>query len=121
MLERISIQNFKSVRNVELEAGRVNLFIGEPNSGKSNILEALALLCGEVYAGQSFKEVFRFKTLADLFWDQDISNAIVVETSAFKFSFTFSASTFFTGTLAPKGTGAKTSGSFRHDGKSRWS
>ena len=42
--EYIKIQNFKSLRAVELaDCSRINLFIGKPNVGKSNILEALSL------------------------------------------------------------------------------
>ncbi len=41
MIEKIRIQNFKSIHDLELEVGRVNLLIGENGSGKSNILEAL--------------------------------------------------------------------------------
>ena len=35
MLSPVRIKNFKSLRTLEFEARRVNLFIGEPNSGKS--------------------------------------------------------------------------------------
>jgi AAA15 family ATPase/GTPase len=51
MIEKIHIQNFKSIYDLELEVGRVNLFIGENGSGKSNLLEALVF----VSAGQSNK------------------------------------------------------------------
>ena len=44
MIEKIQIQNFKSIYNLELEVGRVNLFIGENGSGKSNLLEALVFV-----------------------------------------------------------------------------
>jgi AAA15 family ATPase/GTPase len=40
----IKIENFKSLRSVEInDCKRINLFIGRPNVGKSNILEALSL------------------------------------------------------------------------------
>jgi AAA15 family ATPase/GTPase len=44
MLEHIEISNFKSIKNIKLDLGRVNIFIGENGSGKSNILEAIAFL-----------------------------------------------------------------------------
>jgi len=44
LIKRLAIENFKSIRSLELECRRVNVFIGEPNTGKSNILEALGLL-----------------------------------------------------------------------------
>ena len=46
MIERIVIENFKSLRSVDLTLGRMNLFIGTNASGKSNFLEALRVLEG---------------------------------------------------------------------------
>ena len=46
MIERIVIENFKSLRKVDLSLGRVNLLIGTNASGKSNFLEALRMLEG---------------------------------------------------------------------------
>ncbi len=43
MLEKLRIENYKSIDKLELNLGRVNVFIGENGSGKSNILEAIAL------------------------------------------------------------------------------
>lgn len=43
MISEISIENFKSVQKLELELGRITVFIGANGSGKSNILEAIAL------------------------------------------------------------------------------
>lgn len=44
MLQHLTISGFKTLRQTELEFGRVNIFIGGNGSGKSNILEALGLL-----------------------------------------------------------------------------
>ena len=46
MIDRIVIENFKSLRRVDLSLGRVNLFIGANASGKSNFLDALRVLQG---------------------------------------------------------------------------
>ena len=43
MLKKITIQNYKSVQNLNIELGRFNVFIGENGCGKSNILEAIAI------------------------------------------------------------------------------
>lgn len=43
LITRIELEHYKSVRKLALDLGRVNLFIGENGSGKSNILEAIAL------------------------------------------------------------------------------
>ena len=44
MIEKIHIKNFKSIYDLEIEVGRVNLFIGENGSCKSNLLEALVFV-----------------------------------------------------------------------------
>lgn len=51
MITDIDIQNYKSIENLHLKLGRVNVFIGENGAGKSNILEALALMAA-VAAGK---------------------------------------------------------------------
>lgn len=42
MIRTITIENYKSIDKLELELGRLNIFIGENGSGKSNVLEAIA-------------------------------------------------------------------------------
>lgn len=44
MLQRIHIENFKSLKDVTLNLQPVNLLIGPNNSGKSNLLKALEFL-----------------------------------------------------------------------------
>ncbi|MBC7568543.1 MAG: AAA family ATPase [Spirosoma sp.] len=44
MLKRVSIQNFKSLKDVTLDLQKVNLLIGPNNSGKTNFLKALEFL-----------------------------------------------------------------------------
>ncbi len=51
MIERVTIQKFKSIRHAVLELGRVNVFIGANGSGKSNLLEAIGVL-GAAASGQ---------------------------------------------------------------------
>jgi len=41
MLKRVSIQNFKSLKDVTLDLQKINLLIGPNNSGKTNFLKAL--------------------------------------------------------------------------------
>jgi AAA15 family ATPase/GTPase len=43
MLENLHIKNFKSIADESIDLGRINVFIGENGSGKSNILEALMM------------------------------------------------------------------------------
>ncbi|MDE0223410.1 MAG: AAA family ATPase [Spirochaetaceae bacterium] len=46
MINRITIENFKSLRRVDLSLGSMNLLIGTNASGKSNFLDALRVLQG---------------------------------------------------------------------------
>lgn len=41
MIDRIRIQNFKSIVNLTLDLGRINVIIGANGCGKTNILEAI--------------------------------------------------------------------------------
>ena len=43
MIKKIEIKNFKSIPQLELELGRINVFIGANGSGKSNILEGITM------------------------------------------------------------------------------
>jgi predicted ATPase len=94
MLTDVHIQNFKSVRDLKFEAKRVNLFIGEPNTGKTNILEALALLSEGVHGSSEFKEVFRLRSAADLFTDQQVATPLIVNTSGCRCSLSFDGKFF---------------------------
>lgn len=67
-VEVFGIKNFKSIKNLKLHCRKVNLFIGEPNTGKSNILEAIGLL-SHVFHGD-IKSFVRFEVMTDLFYDR---------------------------------------------------
>lgn len=44
MIRKLKIERFKSLVKLELELGRVNVFVGANGSGKSNLLEGLGVL-----------------------------------------------------------------------------
>jgi len=77
MISRVKIANYKSVENADFKARRVNVFIGEPNSGKSNLLEAIA------FPGRSIinklRQLFRVSQVSDLFFDREIDRVIEVQ------------------------------------------
>ncbi len=79
----IDIQNFKSIKSMHLDCGRINLFIGKPNVGKSNILEALSLFCAPLAENKLpfLSSFLRFTTISSLFHDQNIKNIIKTETN----------------------------------------
>jgi hypothetical protein len=82
MITRLSIANFKSIRQLDIDCKKVNIFIGEPNTGKSNILEALALLswCGESGL-EPLSDYIRFQVIQNLFFDQLLDHEIKIGTS----------------------------------------
>jgi predicted ATPase len=43
MIKRIKISNYKSINNIDVGLGRLNIIIGENGCGKSNFLEAISL------------------------------------------------------------------------------
>jgi hypothetical protein len=91
MLTNVKIKNFKSIRDLEFSACKVNVFIGEPNTGKSNIIEALAFLSpGTLASPQGMQEILRFKTTADLFCDQKVSNPILIDVGEWAMKLEFS-------------------------------
>ncbi|MBO9635799.1 MAG: AAA family ATPase [Chitinophagaceae bacterium] len=76
----LKIKNFKSIRDIEITTSRVNIFFGKPNSGKSNLLEALTLFnVIQSKAQQQLQApIIRYNTLDNLFYDRDVSNDISV-------------------------------------------
>ncbi|MFN0036530.1 MAG: AAA family ATPase [Saprospiraceae bacterium] len=80
-LSNIEIRNFKSVKHLDLGCKRVNIFIGKPNVGKSNILEALSLLAPHYMSAPSrdnrfMAEMVRYEELSNWFYDDDVSKEI---------------------------------------------
>ncbi len=76
MVKHVSIKNFKSVKDVAFETKRVNLLLGTPNSGKSNILEALGLFSASHV--RNLKDYIRFKKTENLFYDNDVTQDIEI-------------------------------------------
>lgn len=78
MINNLIIRNFKSIKELEISCRKLNILIGEPNSGKSNIIEALALRSQNAIVQSLNPDIFRYNTLADLFYDFNIHNPIEV-------------------------------------------
>ena len=77
-IKNIEITNFKSIRHAEVkDCRRVNIFVGYPNVGKSNILEGLSLFC--VLQGWNFKDLIRATTDPTLFFNGQISEEIKIK------------------------------------------
>jgi AAA15 family ATPase/GTPase len=95
MIRQLQINNYKSIGQLNLSCSRINVFVGEPNVGKSNILEALDLSYlpwmllrnSEVslkdLEGINLKQFFRVNGISDLFHFGDISKSISINTYGF--------------------------------------
>ena len=78
MFDHLEIRNFKSVEHLELSCRRVNVLIGEPNTGKSNILEALGLISYVAHSNEvsDFNGFVRCDDTSNLFYDGDLSRRL---------------------------------------------
>lgn len=77
MIHHVEIENYKSIRSIQMECKRINILIGKPNAGKSNILEALSLFGLEHSPENKFMEGFiRYNTLNQIFRNFDTRNNI---------------------------------------------
>ena len=54
-IRELQINNFKSIKDIKLDCSRINLIVGKPNVGKSNILEALSLFCAPYSKNKTIK------------------------------------------------------------------
>jgi AAA15 family ATPase/GTPase len=77
MIKELSINNFKSIERLDLQCKRVNVFIGNPNTGKSNLLESLNLL--NYHSSSSLKELVRLDNVSNLFTDYDLFQKIRIK------------------------------------------
>lgn len=93
MIRSLKIQNFKSIKDLDLECKRVNIFIGKPNVGKSNILEAIGVLSFGAYGGD-LRDFVRFENTANLFYDNELNNAVRILADQVEFTMEFDGSVF---------------------------
>jgi AAA15 family ATPase/GTPase len=79
-IKNIEIKNFKSIRHAKIEdCRRVNVFIGYPNVGKSNILEAMSFF-QVVKSKLSFplKDFIRYEDAGELFFEGNARNNAII-------------------------------------------
>lgn len=78
MISSLRIENFKSIKDLQLACRRINLFIGKPNVGKSNILEAVGMF-SLPYFGDYLKEGIRLEDMSNLFYDGEIGKEVNIK------------------------------------------
>ncbi len=62
MIKTLEIKNFKSIKHLKLDCKRVNVFIGKPNTGKSNILESVGIF-SLPFVNENLKDIIRFENM----------------------------------------------------------
>lgn len=59
IIKSIEIKSFKSILEQKIELGRLNVFIGCNGAGKSNLLEAIAMLSASIDGGIDYEKLNR--------------------------------------------------------------
>lgn len=86
MIKFLEINNFKSIKYLKLPCKKINIFIGKPNTGKSNILEGIGIF-SLPYTGNIREDVsMRFTNFTNLFYDNDFANTIKIVTDYIELS-----------------------------------
>lgn len=75
MIKSLNIQNFKSIKHLHLDCKKINIFIGRPNTGKSNLLESIGIFS---LPFGNLKDFMRFESMSNLFYDQELSEGIKI-------------------------------------------
>ncbi|MDD4515234.1 AAA family ATPase [Massilibacteroides sp.] len=98
MTTKIEIKNFKSIKHIVLEdCKRINLLIGKPNVGKSNILEALtsfSLPYARYTNNKSLQQFIRCENESELFYNGDTKQTVEIKTDSDMFVYKASQTSF---------------------------
>ncbi len=78
MIQNLEVENFKSIKHLKLDCKRINLFIGEPNTGKSNILETFGMFSFFWYG--NIRDFVRLESMNDLVYDGNLRESIEIWT-----------------------------------------
>ena len=95
MISTLEIKNFKSIKQLKLDCKRINILIGEPNTGKSNILESLGIFSSGAYSGgNEFRNFVRFERMNNLFYDEILDEPVQVQPNGINFTLEFKEGRF---------------------------
>ena len=56
-ISKITIKNFRSIKNVDIVPGRFNIFVGQNNHGKTNLFEALDWFFNGIKKGEKIEDI----------------------------------------------------------------
>lgn len=92
MIQTVEISNFKSIKHLTLSPRRINIFIGEPNAGKSNILETIGMMSFGGYGRRGSLPAFlRMEKPGNLFYDENWHENITLQFDALSLQITYLA------------------------------
>jgi len=86
VVQEVEIHNFKSIKHLELDCRRINVFIGEPNTGKSNLIEAIIGLPSLAYYRRFESDIkcfIRFENYSNIFYDNNLEDVVKVKFKKF--------------------------------------
>jgi len=90
MIENIEIKNFKSIKQLKLDCKRINVLIGEPNTGKSNLLETIGIFSfGGYHAYGGLRNFVRFERASNLFYDESLNEPVRISLDDIDFDLSF--------------------------------
>ncbi len=83
-IKTLRIENFKSIKEMDLECSRINVFVGKPNVGKSNILEALGMYglgFNSLDSKTFLSDIVRYEELQDIFHFENSDKPMTVSSN----------------------------------------
>ncbi len=92
VIKSLEIRNFKSIKFLDINCRRINIFIGEPNTGKSNILESLGIFSYGAYGSYALngiRDFVRLERMSNLFYDENLDEKIEIKCDGKKFEMEF--------------------------------
>lgn len=110
MIKTLEINNFKSIKHIKLDCKRINVLIGKPNTGKSNILESFGVF-SYIALGGDFRQFVRFERMSNLFYDENLDERVQVQPDASSFKLAFKDRTFL-GEITHAGTASPFAGDY---------
>ncbi len=80
MISRLAIRNFRSLKDVELQPGRLTVLIGPNGSGKSNVIDALRFVDAFAWKGRKLDdEIARRGGWEELIWGGEADSRLSIE------------------------------------------
>ncbi|KAA0231907.1 hypothetical protein EDS67_00495 [candidate division KSB1 bacterium] len=94
MIQFLEVKNFKSIKQLALDCKKINIILGRPNTGKSNLLESIGLFSLPLAPLRNLKELVRFENMTNLFNDHDLSQVIEINADTMSLQIKFDRGEF---------------------------